>query len=267
MLLRIWLALLLLLLFECTCAELEEADGEVERDDDGVYVLNERNFDSFLRKHPTVLVEFYAPWYNIEGYPILKFWQNSEDPINYDGEQDAEGIIEWVSKKADPNYKPPPSSVLTLSKENFTEKINLEPLMLVKFYAPWCGHCKKLAPEFEKAARQLKVRDLMLRTVPLLLHFVISRQERNIVLAEVDATVETSLAEEFDVTGYPKLLIFRYGKKFEYKGPRDARGISFFWTQSKICCLRKYFASYVVFASLWVNFEAIEIKTLLICYI
>ncbi|VDN33244.1 unnamed protein product [Gongylonema pulchrum] len=184
-----------------------------------------------------------AKKYNIEGYPILKFWQNSEDPINYDGEQDAEGIIEWVSKKADPNYKPPPSSVLTLSKENFTEKINLEPLMLVKFYAPWCGHCKKLAPEFEKAARQLK----------LLLHFVVSRQERNIVLAEVDATVETSLAEEFDVTGYPKLIIFRYGKKFEYKGPRDARGISFLSSQSKICCLGKYFASYVVFASLWVK--------------
>lgn len=45
------------------------------------------------------------------------------------------------------------------------------------------------------------------------------------MLAEVDSTVEKRLSSEFDVNGYPTLFIFRNGKKFDYKGPRDANGI------------------------------------------
>lgn len=45
------------------------------------------------------------------------------------------------------------------------------------------------------------------------------------MLAEVDSTVEKSVSAEFDVTSYPTLYIFRNGKKFDYKGPRDSEGI------------------------------------------
>lgn len=45
------------------------------------------------------------------------------------------------------------------------------------------------------------------------------------MLAKVDSTVEKSLSTEFNVNGYPTLYIFRNGKKFDYKGPRDAEGI------------------------------------------
>ena len=68
-----------------------------------------------------------------------------------------------------------------------------------------CGHCKKLKPEFEKAAQQLK--------------------PEGIPLATVDATVEKDLAKKYDVTGYPTLKIFRNGKVSEFKGGRTSHDI------------------------------------------
>ena len=42
-----------------------------------------------------------------------------------------------MKEQSDPNWKPPPEEVITLTKENFKEITSREELMLVEFYAPW----------------------------------------------------------------------------------------------------------------------------------
>eukprot|EP00924_Labyrinthula_sp_SR-Ha-C_P016733 snap_masked-scaffold_6-processed-gene-13.45-mRNA-1 protein AED:0.04 eAED:0.04 QI:379/0.75/0.8/1/0.75/0.6/5/48/469 len=99
------------------------------------------------------------------------------------------------------------SDVAVLTQENFHKTVEGNEFVLAEFYAPWCGHCKKLAPEYEKAATALK------ETHP------------NVVIAKIDATAEKDLAGEFGVKGFPTLKWFVDGKVMEYTGGRDEKTI------------------------------------------
>ena len=97
--------------------------------------------------------------FEVSGYPTIKFFRNGAAE-EYDGGRDADGIVEFCTSRSDPNYKPPPEAVVTLtSLEELDSFTKSAPLTLVEFYAPWCGHCKKLAPEYEKAAKDLLKED------------------------------------------------------------------------------------------------------------
>ncbi|KAJ3608561.1 hypothetical protein NHX12_023092 [Muraenolepis orangiensis] len=95
--------------------------------------------------------------------------------------------------------------VLELRDEDFNYLTTEHETMLVMFYAPWCGHCKKLAPDFSKAASGLK---------------------GSVQLAKVDCTANPDTCKGFGASAYPLLKILRNGVDTgTYDGPRTAVGM------------------------------------------
>lgn len=162
----------------------------------------------------------------VKGYPTIKFLKDNQ-LYAYKGARKVDDFLKFAEsgyKAVDPVPVPAPAVVVEeaedvegqtaggvaevqiLTAENFTLATN-GGKWFVKFYAPWCGHCKKLAPEWEKAATDLKADGLK--------------------IAKVDATQEKELASKYGVRGYPTIKLFKNGKEGEkYSGPRKAAGIA-----------------------------------------
>ncbi|XP_071505996.1 protein disulfide-isomerase A6 homolog [Diadema antillarum] len=174
--------------------------------------------------------------YNVRGFPTIKvFGADKDSPSDYQGARTAAGIVDEAMKAAKnlvnsrlsgsgfrsgggSGGSGGKSDVVELTDSNFEEKVlNSNDLWLVEFFAPWCGHCKRLAPEFGKAATELKGK---------------------VKLGAVDATVHTVISSRFQVQGYPTLKFFGAGKKSfsdadEYDGGRTASDIVS-WCMSKV---------------------------------
>jgi protein disulfide-isomerase A1 len=101
------------------------------------------------------------------------------------------------------------TDVVVLDKDNINEEMKKATHMLVEFYAPWCGHCKELAPHWARAATAIK------NAVPV------------VVVAKVDVEKNPELGERFGVEGFPALKwltgypnIFAQGEFADYDGGR-----------------------------------------------
>lgn len=204
-----------------------------------VEVLNKKNFDKIIGKDKHVLVKFYAPWcghckrlapiyeelstyyekesdkiiiaelnadeekniakkYDIKGFPTIKlFTANTKTPIDYNDDRTVEAFSNFIEHETGIKAKIPKvhSDVIILNSGNFDE-IVFKPKShaLVLFFAPWCGHCKSLAPTFEKIATDYI-------------------NEENVIIAKIDATENTVLAEKYKVHGYPHLVFFDANEK------------------------------------------------------
>jgi protein disulfide isomerase len=109
------------------------------------------------------------------------------------------------------------ADVVTLTSENFDEIVgDTSKDKLIEFYAPWCGHCKALAPEYARAATQL------------------AEEAPNVVLAKMDATAHDP-PSGYEVSGYPTLYFVKAGEgstPTPYDGEREADAIVTFMKEN-----------------------------------
>lgn len=189
-----------------------------------------------------------AKKYKISGYPTVYFFgADKANPEEYNGKRTAEAVADYLFEKAKSVFtarlgekkeepkkaekKPEEAKkaekkvekvekkdesddgkdVVVLTDDNFEEKVfGSEDMWLVAFYAPWCGHCKRLLPEWNKAATQLK--------------------GKGVVIAKLDATAHKKMAKKYEIHGYPTIKVFATGKGKDkavedYKGTRKVDGI------------------------------------------
>jgi len=169
--------------------------------------------------------------YGVQGFPTIKlFMGDKKKPADYNGARQADKMAEHalralsdqvmgkLGKKSGGSSGGSSgggksgggkSEVINLNEAEFKSKVlGTKDDWLIAFTAPWCGHCVKLKPEWEDAAKQLK---------------------GDFKLGWVDATQESALGQQYQVQGYPTIKMFsmKDGKKVpsDYNGGRDASGI------------------------------------------
>ncbi|CAM9896780.1 unnamed protein product, partial [Hapterophycus canaliculatus] len=74
----------------------------------------------------------------------------------------------------------------------------------VEFYAPWCGHCRKLEPAWNALAEKLG---------------------GQVNVGKVDVTGNKALGKRFGIKGFPTLMFFSHGKMSKYAGPRKLENL------------------------------------------
>ncbi|KAJ2782367.1 hypothetical protein H4R18_002300 [Coemansia javaensis] len=149
--------------------------------------------------------------YGVEGFPTLKFFAKGGDagkPEDYAGGRDLDSLAGFVREKTGvaARIKKPVSHVVELDYAKFKDTaLDEAKFVLVEFYAPWCGHCKQLAPVYAQLSE-------------------IFQNDEHVVIANYDASEDAKIKAEYPLEGFPTLIAFPAGKgaeKVEYDGSRS----------------------------------------------
>lgn len=156
----------------------------------------------------------------VTSYPTLKFFNvNADQAVKYRSTRDLPSLTQFINDQlgtstpeeteeaGEEQAVPSPlKGLVELNDKNFgdfTGKGN----WLVKFFAPWCGHCQRLAPIWNDLASALE-------------------HDESVNIAKLDCTEYRPICKDFDVKGYPTLLWIEDGKKVDkYSGPRTVEDL------------------------------------------
>lgn len=94
------------------------------------------------------------------------------------------------------------AGVVQLTNETFDQHEN----KFVKFFAPWCGHCKALAPHWTELADEYE----------------------GITIGEVDCTVQHGICNKYNVHGYPTIKLFYNGSVYDYEKGRNKKALALY---------------------------------------
>uniref|UniRef100_A0A3B4Y1V6 DnaJ homolog subfamily C member 10 n=1 Tax=Seriola lalandi dorsalis TaxID=1841481 RepID=A0A3B4Y1V6_SERLL len=142
--------------------------------------------------------------YNIQAYPTTVIF-NGSSVHEYEGQHSADGILEFIQDLVSP-------SVLVLDPSSFAERVKGRAegqIWAVDFYAPWCGPCQALMPEWRRMARMLL---------------------GQILVGSVDCQRFQSFCQTQGVRAYPEVRLYpgnaRQPDRFTYNGwHRDAHSL------------------------------------------
>ncbi|XP_012674957.2 protein disulfide-isomerase A6-like [Clupea harengus] len=177
-----------------------------------------------------------ASQYGIQGFPTIKiFGANKNKPEDFQGGRTSQAIVEGaltalrsvvkdrLSGKSGSSGQSKQGGggsgggggggkkdVVELTEDNFDRLVlNGEESWLVEFFAPWCGHCKRLEPEWAAAATEVR-----------------EQTKGKVRLGAVDATVHQGLGSRYAVRGYPTIKVFAKGEQpVDYEGGRTRSDI------------------------------------------
>jgi protein disulfide-isomerase A1 len=98
--------------------------------------------------------------------------------------------------------------VLAIDSTTFDDVVAHSEVLMVNFFAPWCGHCKNMEKDLQIAAKALATQESVAK----------------IVSVDTSLAQNSELVEKFDIDGYPTLVVFKDGARLpDYTGSRDAR--------------------------------------------
>jgi len=155
----------------------------------------------------------YVTW--VGGQPKMTVW-DSDNGLEFNEDnlrsfiRDAQNGVYSSYKKSEPIPEPSEDAVTTIVGKNFDQVVrdNSKDIVFVKFYAPWCGHCKTLVPIWEELGEEFE-------------------ENNKVVIAKIDATAN-SLPNDVSVSGYPTLIAFVHGKQVPYEGDRSLAALKSF---------------------------------------